>query len=72
MVRTGDSHSMLIRGGFLRQVSLLCLLITKALKEIFKAHSGLFQFLPLGLRVQEKIERLIDKHMSKIGAFYFL
>ena len=34
-----------------------------------KAHSGLFQFLPLGLRIQEKIERLLDKHMTKIGIF---
>ncbi|MCJ1338201.1 hypothetical protein MMC09_003486 [Bachmanniomyces sp. S44760] len=35
---------------------------------IRQAHSGIYQFLPLGLRVQEKLERLIDKHMSKIGA----
>lgn len=34
-----------------------------------KAHSGLFQFLPLGLRIQEKIERLLDKHMTRIGIF---
>ncbi|KAL9121992.1 MAG: hypothetical protein Q9187_001454 [Circinaria calcarea] len=46
-----DSHSMLIRGGFVRQ-----------------AHSGLFHFLPLGLRIQEKLERLLDKHMVKLGA----
>ncbi|KAF2460772.1 hypothetical protein BDY21DRAFT_333355 [Lineolata rhizophorae] len=32
------------------------------------AHPGFFQLLPLGLRVQEKIERLIDKHMRRIGA----
>ena len=32
------------------------------------AHAGLFQFLPLGLRVQEKVERLIDKHMLKLGS----
>ncbi|KAK4694563.1 prolyl-tRNA synthetase, partial [Lecanoromycetidae sp. Uapishka_2] len=35
---------------------------------IRQAHSGLFQFLPLGLRVQEKIERLLDRHMVKLGA----
>jgi hypothetical protein len=35
-----------------------------------KAHSGLFQLLPLGLRIQEKIERLLDKHMTEIGVFY--
>lgn len=33
-----------------------------------QAHSGFFQFLPLGLRMQEKIERLLDKHMLKLGA----
>ena len=32
-----------------------------------QAHSGLFQFLPLGLRVQEKIEKLLDKHMLQLG-----
>lgn len=35
---------------------------------IRQAHSGLFQFLPLGLRIQEKIERLLDKHMLRLGA----
>lgn len=33
-----------------------------------QSHSGLFQFLPLGLRVQEKIEKLLDKHMLKLGS----
>ncbi|KAJ9647864.1 hypothetical protein H2199_001640 [Coniosporium tulheliwenetii] len=46
-----DSHSLLIRAGFLRQ-----------------AYSGIFHLLPLGLRVQDKLERLIDKHMRRIGA----
>ncbi|TVY43182.1 Proline--tRNA ligase [Lachnellula subtilissima] len=46
-----DSHSMLIRAGFLRQ-----------------AHSGLFHMLPLGQRVQRKLEALIDKHMSTLNA----
>ncbi|KAF2648371.1 prolyl-tRNA synthetase-like protein [Lophiostoma macrostomum CBS 122681] len=46
-----DSHSMLVRGGYLRQ-----------------AHSGVFHLLPLGLRVQNKLENLIDKHMTSIGA----
>ncbi|KAF2491903.1 class II aaRS and biotin synthetase [Lophium mytilinum] len=32
------------------------------------AHSGVFYLLPLGLRVQEKLERMIDKHMRSIGA----
>ncbi|KAI7212582.1 prolyl-tRNA synthetase [Hortaea werneckii] len=30
--------------------------------------SGIFHLLPLGLRVQDKIEKLIDKHMTKLGA----
>ncbi|KAI4161161.1 MAG: hypothetical protein L6R39_000121 [Caloplaca ligustica] len=33
-----------------------------------QAHSGFFHLLPLGLRVQEKLERLIDEHMRKLGA----
>lgn len=33
-----------------------------------KAHSGVFHLLPLGLRVQNKLESLIDKHMASIGA----
>lgn len=33
-----------------------------------QAHSGIFHLLPLGLRVQNKIEQLIDKHMVSLGA----
>ncbi|KAF1911775.1 hypothetical protein BDU57DRAFT_598420 [Ampelomyces quisqualis] len=33
-----------------------------------KAHSGVFHLLPLGLRVQNKLEALIDTHMQAIGA----
>ncbi|KAH8425930.1 proline--tRNA ligase [Aspergillus melleus] len=33
-----------------------------------QAYSGIFHMLPLGLRVQDKLERLIDKHMQSIGA----
>lgn len=33
-----------------------------------QAKSGIFHLLPLGLRVQDKIERLIDKHMTRLGA----
>ncbi|OCK78928.1 prolyl-tRNA synthetase [Lepidopterella palustris CBS 459.81] len=33
-----------------------------------QAHSGVFHLLPLGLRVQDKLERAIDKHMRSIGA----
>ncbi|KAF3910279.1 hypothetical protein ABW21_db0205846 [Orbilia brochopaga] len=32
------------------------------------AYPGVFHMLPLGLRVQEKIERLIDRHMKLVGA----
>ncbi|KAF2145460.1 uncharacterized protein K452DRAFT_315701 [Aplosporella prunicola CBS 121167] len=48
---SNESHSFLIRSGFLRQ-----------------AYSGVFHFLPLGLRVQDKLERIIDKHMRSLGA----
>ncbi|KAJ4341899.1 hypothetical protein N0V87_001564 [Didymella glomerata] len=33
-----------------------------------QAHSGVFHLLPLGLKVQNKLEALIDKHMESIGA----
>ncbi|MCJ1287784.1 hypothetical protein MMC26_007136 [Xylographa opegraphella] len=35
---------------------------------IRQTHSGIFQFLPLGLRVQNKVEKLLDKHMIALGA----
>jgi prolyl-tRNA synthetase len=31
-------------------------------------YAGIYQFLPLGLRVLEKLERLIDKHMRSVNA----
>lgn len=37
-----------------------------------QSQAGIFQFLPLGLRVQKKIEKLIDKHMESIGRSHFL
>ncbi|KAL5465946.1 hypothetical protein PMIN06_000288 [Paraphaeosphaeria minitans] len=40
----------------------------KAQTHHVQAHSGVFHLLPLGLRVQNKLESLIDKHMSSIGA----
>ncbi|KZF26312.1 prolyl-tRNA synthetase [Xylona heveae TC161] len=33
-----------------------------------QAYSGVFHLLPLGLRVQEKLEKLIDKHMQNLSA----
>jgi prolyl-tRNA synthetase len=33
-----------------------------------QAYAGIFHMLPLGLRVQDKLERLIDKHMKSIKA----
>ncbi|KAI2790072.1 hypothetical protein POX_d05576 [Penicillium oxalicum] len=36
--------------------------------EVSCAYSGVFHLLPLGLRVQDKLEKLIDKHMRTLGA----
>ena len=33
-----------------------------------QAYAGIYHFLPLGLRVLEKLERLVDKHMRSVGA----
>ncbi|KAI0449318.1 class II aaRS and biotin synthetase [Xylaria acuta] len=33
-----------------------------------QSHAGIFHMLPLGERVQTKLEKLIDKHMSQLGA----
>ena len=33
-----------------------------------QSHAGIFQLLPLGLRVQDKVEGLLDTHMRKLGA----
>lgn len=35
---------------------------------IRQAYSGIFHLLPLGLRIQDKIERLLDKHMHSLQA----
>ena len=45
------SHKLLVRGGFIRQVS-----------------AGLWTFLPLGWRVQEKVVGIIREEMDAIGA----
>ena len=42
-------------------------LLTRA-GYVHPTHAGIFQFLPLGNRVQNKIEKLLDKHMEKLGA----
>jgi prolyl-tRNA synthetase len=34
---------------------------------VCQAHAGIFHYLPLGQRVHEKLEKLIDKHMRSIG-----
>src|SRR5215208_5399580 len=44
------SHRLLVRGGFIRQVS-----------------AGVFTFLPLGWRVQRRIEQVIREEMDAIG-----
>ncbi|KAI3332169.1 class II aaRS and biotin synthetase [Xylariaceae sp. AK1471] len=33
-----------------------------------QSHAGIFHMLPLGERVQTKLEKLVDKHMSQLGA----
>ena len=33
-----------------------------------QSHAGIFQLLPLGFRVQDKVGSLLDKHMRKLGA----
>ena len=35
--------------------------------NVWQAYTGIYQLLPLGLRVQEKLEKLIDKHMRRLG-----
>src|SRR5919202_6934336 len=45
------SHKLLVRGGFIRQVS-----------------AGVWTFLPLGWRVQRKIEQIIREELDEIGA----
>ena len=42
-------------------------LLTRA-GYVRQAYAGIFHMLPLGLRVQTKIEQLVDKHMTALGA----
>lgn len=56
---------MLFEKSNLKQDEALSLL-TKA-GFLRQAYSGVFHLLPLGLRVQDKIEALVDKHMSKLS-----
>src|SRR5919109_211167 len=44
------SHKLLVRGGFIRQVS-----------------AGIWTFMPLGWRVDRKIEQIIPEEMDAIG-----
>src|SRR5262252_9042268 len=44
------SHKLLVRGGFIRQVS-----------------AGLWTFMPLGWRVQRRIEQIIREELAAIG-----
>ena len=48
-----DGHSLLVSTGFIHQP---------------KQRAGIFHYLPLGLRVLEKIEQLLDKHMLPLGS----
>jgi prolyl-tRNA synthetase len=49
---TIPSHQLLLRGGFIRSMN---------------STSGLYMTLPMGLRVLDKIERLVDLAMSRCG-----
>ena len=46
------SHQLLLRGGFIKQLD---------------STAGLYMTLPIGLRVLDKIERIVDLAMSKCG-----
>ncbi len=46
-----ESHELLIRGGFISQVS-----------------SGIYTYMPLGLRVIKKISKIIEEEMDAKGA----
>ncbi|RMZ76546.1 hypothetical protein DV738_g4901, partial [Chaetothyriales sp. CBS 135597] len=35
---------------------------------VYQPNAGIFHFLPLGLRVLEKVEQLVDRHMRSVGA----
>ncbi len=35
-----------------------------------QSQSGIFHLLPLGARVQEKLETLLQKHMDSLGGFH--
>src|SRR4051794_18556560 len=50
-----------------RGVNDATLLLTRA-GYVSQAYAGIFHMLPLGLRVQEKLEKLIDKHMKLVNA----
>ncbi|HXG50417.1 MAG TPA: proline--tRNA ligase [candidate division Zixibacteria bacterium] len=49
------SHKLLVRGGFIRQVS-----------------RGIYDYLPLGLRVLRKIEAIVREEMERAGAHELL
>lgn len=53
------------------EVSKNAILLHKA-NFIYKEMAGVYSFLPLGLRVLNKIENLVRKHMDKIGNEIFM
>ena len=65
---TADSHAKLLRAGFLRQV---CGHFSRPFSwkswQSHQAYPGVFHVLPLGRRVLDKLEALIDKHMYNLG-----
>ena len=68
LISNSDPHVKLVRAGFLRQVSPFNTQINLAsIVLTSQAHSGIFHMLPLGRRVQNKLEALIDKYMYQLG-----
>jgi hypothetical protein len=63
-----DTQAKLVRSGILRQVSSCGTTVGwHVLSCTSQAGLGLYHMLPMGQRIQEKLERLIDKHMQQIG-----
>lgn len=63
---------MLIRAGFLHQVnstSNIIELLVHAHCLTSQSQPGIFHMLPMGHRVQAKIENLLDKHMLGLGVY---
>jgi len=65
-IRTRQTHSGWVSQK--RRTKCCLLLVCPSILKQTQTQPGIFHMLPLGLRVQEKIEKLLDKHMHSIGA----